>query len=144
MQVRFSDMQRLLYFAVVALAGCPAPGRYVVADVTASRRPVEGALVAASCGDRYANAATRTDDGGRARMRVPSTSSYCSLTVAKPGLPTVETGPVNVCPTTGACTPTRVDLRTAFARPFDAPTPTETTMEYAPAPRRPLPTKVAE
>ena len=101
---------------LIALAGCPAPERYVVADVTANRRPVEDALVAASCGTNQ-NAAIRTDADGHARMRVAA--DRCSLVVAKPWFPTVETGPANVCPTPMACAPMRVDL----ALPVYAPQP---------------------
>jgi hypothetical protein len=98
-------MQRL--WLVLALAGCPAPSRYIIADVTASRVPVPGALVAADCGNPH-EPALRTDEDGRARMMVNDRQN-CSLLVAKPGYPTVTTGPVNVCPS-GACTPTRIDL----------------------------------
>ena len=98
-------MQRL--FVLVVLAGCPAPARYVVADVTAARAPVPNALVAAACG-AHRHAAQRTDEEGRARLRVAE-GGDCSLLVAKPGFPTVETGPVSVCPS-GACAPTRIDL----------------------------------
>ena len=99
-------MQRLLWLFL--LAGCPASSRYIVADVTAARVPLHGALVSASCGAPY-ELAQRTDEDGRARMRVFTDGNTCSLRVAKPGYPTLETGPVNVCPA-GACAPTRVDL----------------------------------
>lgn len=89
------------------LAACPAPGRYIVADVTAARAPLPGALVAADCGTAE-SPSQRTDEDGRARLRVADRTS-CALLVAKPGYPTVVTGPVNVCPG-GACAPTRVDL----------------------------------
>ena len=112
-------MQRLALF--FALAGCPAPSRYVIADVTAHRVPVAGALVATECGATY-NPAQRTDEDGRARVRMFENTS-CSLLVAKPGYPTVVTGPVSVCP--GAtCPPTRIDLAPG-PRPTLAPTPTE-------------------
>jgi hypothetical protein len=111
-------MQRLLWLLV--LAGCPAPARYVVADVTAARAPVQGALVAAECGPH--RAARRTDEDGRARVEVAQSARDCALLVAKPGLPTVETGPVNTCPTADACVPTRVDLTPSFARPIERPT----------------------
>ena len=101
-------MQRLLWLFL--LAGCPASSRYIVADVTAARAPLQGALVAARCGTPHA-LAQRTDEDGRARMRVSADGNTCSLVVAKPGYPTIETGPVNVCPA-GACAPTRVDLGT--------------------------------
>jgi hypothetical protein len=107
-------MKQLL--CLFALAGCPAAPRYVVADVTANHRPVEDALVAASCGSNQ-NAALRTDEDGHARLRVYS--DRCSLVVAKPGFPTVETGPTNVCPTPTACAAMRVDL----SLPVYAPQP---------------------
>jgi hypothetical protein len=100
---------------LLALAGCPAPGRYIVADVTAARAPLAGALVAADCGTPH-NPAQRTDEDGRARVRVADRET-CALLVAKPGYPTVLTGPVNVCPP-GACPPTHVDLG-AGARPVE-------------------------
>ena len=100
-------MQRLLL--LFALTGCPSHSRYVVADVTAARVPVQGALVAAECGEHH-NAALRTDEDGRARIRMYHDSDRCSLVVAKPGLPTVETGAVNVCPTATACAPARIEL----------------------------------
>lgn len=115
---RFSRMQRLLWLFV--LAGCPAPARYVVADVTAARAPVQGALVAAECANE--RTARRTDEDGRARVRVMRDSHSCSLVVAKPGLPTVETGPVNTCPTANACAPARVDLTPRYdANPYARP-----------------------
>jgi hypothetical protein len=130
-------MKRLLWFAVIALGGCPAPARYVVADVTAARVPVEGAVVAAECG-QYKNAAQRTDDLGRARLRVAEGADYCSLVVAKPGYETVETGPVNMCPTAAACQPTRIDFvseRAEYVRPVPMPMP-----PYAQPPmHRPVP-----
>ena len=105
-------MQRLVWLFL--LAGCPAPSRYVVADVTAARVPLPGALVAADCnGARFAQ---RTDEDGRARVRVATDRHACSLLVAKPGYRTVETGAVDICPA-GACAPTRVDLA-APSRPF--------------------------
>lgn len=98
-------MQRLVL--VFLLAGCPAPSRYVVADVTAARVPLAGALVAADCtGARFAQ---RTDEDGRARVRIVGNRDACSLLVAKPGYRTVETGAVDICPP-GACAPTRIDL----------------------------------
>jgi hypothetical protein len=104
--------RRCLLF--LALAGCPAPHRYIITDVTAARAPVPGALVAADCGTAY-NPTQRTDEDGHARVRVERET--CSLLVAKPGYPTVVTGPVNVCPA-GTCAPTRVDLGSS-ARPME-------------------------
>ena len=132
-------MQKLFCFALLALTWCPPPARYIVADVTAARAPVEGAMVAAECGEHH-KAALRTDDEGRARMRVYHSTDQCSLTVAKPGFPTVETGLVNVCPTPGACTPTHVELAALLApparpmsplRPRATSTSTSTSSEYA-------------
>jgi hypothetical protein len=100
-------MHRLL--CLFLLAGCPAQSRYITADVTAARVPLNGALVAADCG--VARPAQRTDEDGRARLRVYDEAHECSLLVAKPGYPTVVTGPVDVCPA-GACPPTRIDLST--------------------------------
>jgi hypothetical protein len=100
-------MQRLLWLFL--LAGCPSSSRYVVADVTVAHVPVQGAMVAADCGND--RAARRTDEDGRARVPIlSSTSRDCSLVVAKPGLPTVEVAPVSSCPTATACPPTRIDL----------------------------------
>ena len=99
-------MHRLLWLSL--LAGCPATSsRYIVADVTAGRAPVAGALVAAACGPG-AGPAQRTDEDGRARLRVFDDRT-CSLLVAKPGYPTVQTGPVDIC-SGAACPPARVDL----------------------------------
>jgi hypothetical protein len=94
-----------------ALAGCPASTRFLVADVTSAHAPVEGALVAADCGQPR-QAALRTDDTGRARLSLFGAqvdAARCVLTVAKPGYATVETGGANLC-TSGACTPMRVEL----------------------------------
>ena len=124
---------------VFALAGCPAPSRYVIADVTAARVPLPGALVATDCGAAY-NPAQRTDEDGRARVRMFEGTS-CSLLVAKPGYPTVVTGPVSVCPA-GTCPPTQIDLTpNPNPRPARAPTPTE--REYA-LPTGPRPMEVAQ
>ena len=112
-------MQRLLWLFL--LAGCPSSSRYIVADVTAARAPLHNALVSADCGQPY-SPAQRTDEEGRARLRVFTETNTCSLLVAKPGYPTVETGPVNVC-SAGACAPTRVDL--AYDQPIAPPRPRE-------------------
>jgi hypothetical protein len=130
-------MHRLV--CLLVLAGCPAPSsRYVVADVTAARVPLQGALVAADCGTAY-NPAQRTGEDGRARVRVWNEDSRtCSLIVAKPGYPTVETGPVNVCPA-GACAPARIDLAASSHETTFEPAPTPVTREYAqPTGRRAL------
>lgn len=108
-------MQRLLW--LVLLAGCPAQNRYVVADVTSNQQPVQGALVAVDCGESAHHeyrGALRTDEDGRARVRVYQGGNHCGVLVAKPGYETVTSGPVNICPTTGACAPTRIDLASAF------------------------------
>jgi hypothetical protein len=110
---RFVGMHRLAL--LLALAGCPTPGRYIVTDVTAARAPLPGALVAADCGTPY-HPTQRTDEDGRARVRVVD-RERCSLLIAKPGYPTVLTGPVDVCPA-GTCAPTRVDLGSG-ARPME-------------------------
>ena len=110
-------MVRLLLF-VSLLAGCPAPLRYVVVDVTAHGAPVPGALVAVSCADPRYGTALRTDDDGRAAVMVGEGSS-CRAFVAKPGYPTVETGLASACWTATVCAPTRVELvwQAALPRP---------------------------
>ena len=103
---RFTGMQRLIWLCL--LAGCPAPSRYVVVDVTAARVPVQNALVTVDCQGPL-QGAQRTDEDGRARVRVLDDGRDCSLLVAKPGYPTVQTGDVSVC-SAGACPPSYVDL----------------------------------
>ena len=96
-----------------ALAGCPPPTQFLIADVTAANAPVADAMVAADChrSDAAPDAALRTDATGRARlpMRGPVSADRCSITVAKPGYPTVEADGVNLC-TTSACPAIAIDL----------------------------------
>jgi hypothetical protein len=99
-------MHRLLWLCL--LAGCPAPSRYVVVDVTAQRVPVANALIAVDCQGPL-QGAQRTDEDGRARVRVFDDGRDCSVLVAKPGYPTVLSGDVSVC-SAGSCPPSYVDL----------------------------------
>ncbi len=103
-------MRRLLVL-VPLLGGCPPPSQYLITDVTAFRAPVADALVAADCGNEYAEAALRTDTAGRARLelRGKADASKCSVTVAKPGFPTAVAVNVSLC-TTPACPATHVEL----------------------------------
>ena len=89
---------------LVALAGCPPPPRYAVVQVGAPE-PLAEAMVAARCGT--ATTATRTNDLGRARVsiRTPAPAARCSLTVAKPGYSTIETGGVELCDSPTSCPP---------------------------------------
>jgi hypothetical protein len=116
---------RFSYLLFLALAGCPPPMKYVVADVTSPQAPVEGALVAADCGNERTDA-MRADEYGRVRMALPGRvdASHCTLTVAKPGFATLETPPgsINMCTAPNACPPTPVRLL-------------ESSMWLAPAPR---------
>src|ERR1043165_1810700 len=107
-------MRRLLLLVPLALAGCPPPTQYLIADVTAGGAPVQDALVTADCAqNNYSYPATRTDADGRARVQMYNReidARRCSVTVAKPGYSTVEVDAVNIC-TTVACPPTQIDLR---------------------------------
>lgn len=125
-------MHRLLWLCL--LAGCPPQSRFVVVDVTAQRAPVQNALVAVDCQGPI-QGAQRTDEEGRARVRVYDDGRECTLLVAKPGYPTVQTGDVSVC-SGGGCPPSRVDLSTPTAPIVITPAPRR---DYAtPIGRRPL------
>ena len=110
-------MRRLLLLVPLALAGCPPPTQYLIADVTAAGAPVQDAMVTADCAqNNYSYPATRTDADGRARVQMYNreiNASRCSLTVAKPGYSTVEVDAVNIC-TTSACPPMAIDLREPY------------------------------
>jgi hypothetical protein len=108
-------MQRLAYLALLSLAGCPPPPRYIVADVHATSAPVHDAMVAADCG-RERGPALRTDDTGRVRLPIHghAGADRCVLTVAKPGYRTVEAGGVQLCSTAAACPPIFVRLFEAY------------------------------
>jgi hypothetical protein len=109
---RSLGMQRLPFLILsLALGGCPAGPRYLIADVHAQRVPVEGALVAADCG-KVSKKAMRTDDSGRARLALHGTApnAGCTVTVAAPSLPTVEVAGAGTCTAPLACPPIVVDL----------------------------------
>ncbi len=132
-------MHRLLL--LFALAGCPPPTQYLIADVTAGHAPVADAMVAADCHREYdgPDAALRTDTSGRVRlpMRGRVSAERCSLTVAKPGYPTVEADGVNLC-TTSACPAIVIELAAPNAiveRPV-LPPPVFPSREYARPPMR--------
>jgi hypothetical protein len=125
----------------LALAGCPGPSQYLIADVTAARRPVVDALVTADCRhgefDRR-NPTARTDETGRARLLFHSSerADRCSVTIAKPGFRTVETDVYSLC-TTPACPPLAIDLLPPYA-PYDRFEPYGG-RDYATPPPRGLP-----
>lgn len=112
-------MSRLTWFLslLVALGGCPAGPRYLIADVVAHEAPLEGALVAAECG-KLSRAALRTDDRGRARvsMRGAEAGASCTVTVAAPHHATVAVPAAGTCTAPLACPPIVVDV-TAPLRP---------------------------
>jgi hypothetical protein len=117
---------RLLVLA--ALAGCPPPPRYLVADVYAANAPVEHAMVAATCGGKSPRGvARRTDETGRARLelRGDMPASECSLTIAKPGFPTIETRHASTCTSVANCPPLAIFLEPGFARRSYASPPAE-------------------
>jgi hypothetical protein len=121
-------MPRFVCLAVLALAGCPPAPRYAVVDVV-DPEPVNDALVAADCGKIY-GAAARTDDTGRARLEIHPDADprRCTVTVAKPGYPTVATLLYALCSTVTACPPTLVQLVEL------EPVPTPTSRAYAQPP----------
>src|SRR5687767_45811 len=107
-------MRSIVVLLPLALAGCPPPAHYLIADVTAANAPVSDALVAADCrrgGFDGRDAAMRTDETGRARLQLRGAprAERCTLTVAKPGYRTVETEVVSLC-TTVACPALAIDL----------------------------------
>jgi hypothetical protein len=134
-------MHRLLL--LFALAGCPPPTQYLIADVTAGNAPVADAMVAADCHREYdgPDAALRTDATGRARlpMRGRVAADRCSITVAKPGYPTVEADGVNLCTTASSCPAIVIELSAApysiVERPA-LPPPVFPQREYARPPVR--------
>ena len=101
---------RLRWLLLLSLAGCPGPNQYLVADVTAHRVPVEGALVTAQCGE--SRSVRRTDDTGRARLMLPddADASRCAVTIAAPPLPTFETYGASLCTAPNACPTLAVDM----------------------------------
>lgn len=103
---------RLSVIALTMAAGCPAPSRYIVADVSAKRAPVEDALVAADCDPGTIHSARRTDERGRARVRVGAgrESDRCVVTVAKPGYRTIERRGASACSKSPACPQTSYRL----------------------------------
>ena len=114
-------MHRWLALAVLALAGCPPPPRYAVVEVY-DPEPVQDALVAADCGT-YSGIAMRTDGTGRARIPIHGdiTPEHCVVTVAKPGYPTVQADPVQLCTAPNACPATIVQLFSMYGVPVDMP-----------------------
>lgn len=124
-------MRRWLLLVPLAATGCPPPTHYLIADVAVRGAPVADALVAAACGGEGDDPALRTDPAGRARLELRRRvdASACSVTVAKPGLPTVEVWGVSIC-TTPACPATHVELDPPAEPPLARPLP------YAQPPRR--------
>lgn len=130
-------MHRLLLVVTTvlpALAGCPPPTQYLIADVTAARAPIADAMVAADCHREYdaPDAALRTDATGRARLPIRGrvNAERCSITVAKPGYPTVRADGVNLC-TTSACPPIVVELSPAIVERSPLPPPVFPSRDYA-------------
>jgi hypothetical protein len=126
-EVRWSGMKRLVW--LLALAGCPAETPFVVTDVHVAGRPVADALVGVYCAGTprrdvlgaTGGAAIRTDDNGRARIRLPygMLARECTVTVAKPGLPTIEARGANACSSPVTCPALAIDLAGAIAPPID-------------------------
>jgi hypothetical protein len=111
-------MKRLLW--LLALAGCPAEMPFVVTDVHVAGRPVADALVGVYCAGSprrdtlgvTGGTAQRTDETGRARLRMPygALAGDCTVTVAKPGLPTIESRGANACSSPVECPALDIDL----------------------------------
>jgi hypothetical protein len=121
------------FFWLVALAGCPAEAPFVVTDVHVAGRPVADALVGIYCAGEprrdtlgaTAGSAVRTDDTGRARLRVPLgvLAGDCTVTVAKPGFPTVESRGANACSSPVECPALAIDLAADDVPGFDTEAP---------------------
>jgi hypothetical protein len=109
--MRFVGMTKLRYLAVFMLAGCPPPPRYLVAEIRTAAQPVENAMVAVDCASPHGYA-LRTDDAGRARIRVQSSvdPGKCTVTAAKPGFRTVQASGAQICDTPRACPPITLQL----------------------------------
>jgi hypothetical protein len=130
-------MKRLLW--LLALAGCPAETPFVVTDVHVAGRPVADALVGVYCAGTprrdvlgvTGGSAIRTDEAGRARLHLPGhvPASDCTVTVAKPGLPTIEARGANACSSPVQCPALAIDLGAAGVAP-----PIEQDRELAPPP----------
>jgi len=106
---------------------------FVVTDVHVAGRPVADALVGVYCAGAprrdvlgvTGGSASRTDDSGRARLRVPygALARDCTVTVAKPGFSTVEARGANACSSPVECPALGIDLATgAPIPPLDAET----------------------
>lgn len=83
----------------------------MIANVAAYRMPVEGALVAAECGN--AKSARLTDDRGHAQLVLHDDrhdASKCVVTVAEPSLPTVRFSGASTCTAPLACPTMFVEL----------------------------------
>ena len=93
------------------LAGCPAMPQYLNADVTSLGVPVPGALVAADC-PGAGSAAQQTDEDGHAQLALAASAraATCTVTVARPGFATAETGGASLCSAPAACPPLEVEL----------------------------------
>lgn len=96
---------------LLLLAGCPAMPQYLNADVTSLGRPLPGALVAAEC-PGAGSAAQQTDEDGHARLELAANAraATCTVTIARPGFLTAETGGASLCSAPAACPALEVGL----------------------------------
>jgi len=100
----------LRWCLLIALAGCPAPQHYLIADVVSRDLPVDDALVAIDCG-LADTAAVRTDERGRARVGVSAPDPLgCAVIVAKPGFATLRAAVASLCTAPFACPAMLFDL----------------------------------
>ena len=100
----------LRWSLLVALAGCPAPRHYLIADVISHNGPVDDALVAIDCG-LSDTAAVRTDERGHARVAVSAPDPLgCAVVVAKPGFETLRAAVASLCTAPFACPAMLFDL----------------------------------
>ena len=100
----------LRWSLLVALAGCPAPQHYLIADVVSRDVPVDDALVAVDCG-LSGSAALRTDERGQARVAVRASDPFaCAVVVAKPGFATLRAAVASLCTAPLACPAMLFDL----------------------------------
>jgi hypothetical protein len=98
--------------AFIMLAACRPPAQrfaIVVTDVRGGDRALEDAVVVLRCGDR--RQALRTDAAGRARIRVQSQATGCTLLAAKPGYRTNQGSGPQRCDSSSACAPVTLQLQ---------------------------------
>jgi hypothetical protein len=101
---------RVLLPALLVVAACRPPQRWLVVDVRSAGAPVAGATVAAVC-PPYASDARVSGDDGHAELEMEQKAgASCTITAEREGLRTARAPNVALCRDRATCAPVEIDL----------------------------------